>query len=96
MARRGPKLLVEKLLEEQGSDDDGTYIIIYSTKERRPSDDFYRNLRRLRELAEVENPSRGVLICRGTRTAEIAYKLVKKYCPRTMIFRVEEHEPKLV
>ena len=94
MSKRGPKLLVERLIEEHiaSSDDDRTYIIIYSTKERRPPDDFYRNLNRLKELTKIENPVRGVLICRGSRIASVAYKLVKRYCPNARLFKVEVRE----
>ena len=88
--KREPKLLVEELLEEQKNDNNETYIIIYSTKERRPPDDFYRNLNRLKELADIKNPVRGVLICRGLKIANVAYKLVRKYCRESMIFKVEK------
>jgi len=85
-----PRLLVERLFEEQ-RDDDETYIIIYSTKERHPPGDFYRNLRRLRELADIKSPVRGVLICRGSKAAKVAYDLARKYCGRApLTFRVVE------
>ncbi len=90
MARRGPKLFVERLFEELKVDDDGTYIVIYSTKDHHPPSDFYRNLRRLMELAKIESPVRGALICRGYRVANIAYRLASKYCRKVVIFKVEK------
>ena len=90
MKRRGPKLLVEKLFEEIKTDDNETYIIIYSTKEYHPPSDFYKNLRRLRELAgeKLESSLRGMLICKSSKIAIIAHKLVRKYCHNVSVFKV--------
>jgi len=90
MARPGPKMIVEQLLRDARYDDHETYIVIYSTKGYRPPGDFYRNLRRLMELANIESPVRGVLICKGFKIANVAYELVKKYCRESMLFKVQK------
>jgi len=88
----GPKSTLEKLLESTKhiKPDNNMYIVIYSTKERRPPKDFYRYIKQLREMTEIKNPVRGVLICKGTRYATVIHNLAKKYCGDVMIYKIAE------
>ena len=81
-----PKSILDKLLERIKNipNDDTLYIIVYTTKERRPPKDFYNYIRRLQKIAEIEKPASGVLVCRGLRTALIVQTLIKKYCGKSV------------
>ena len=83
--------LAQRILDEESSaDEEGTWIIVYDFRERKPSPRFWANLRRLKDLAGCKSIQYSVVVVTGNRGAATAVaRLASHYGADVAVFRGE-------
>jgi len=86
--------LAQQILDEESSaDEEGTWIIVYDFRDRRPCPRFWVNLQRLKELADCRSIQYSVVVAGNRRTASAAAKLASHYGADVAVFRGEAVDP---
>jgi len=88
MTRHSLASLILKRIERV-EEDNNHYIILYRFDPPSPPIRFYTNLRELEACLNIERPFKGVILCRGRRSAEGVLELVKKYCPEYILGKID-------
>jgi hypothetical protein len=81
--------LAQQILEQCASaDEEGTWIVVYDFRERKPSPRFWVNLRRLKELTGCRSLQYSVVVA-GSRGAAAVARLASHYGADVAVFRGE-------
>ncbi|MCK4702527.1 hypothetical protein KAT55_04135 [Candidatus Bathyarchaeota archaeon] len=86
--------LAQQILDEDASaDEEGTWIVVYDFRDRKPCPRFWVNLRRLKELADCRSIQYSVVVAGNRRTASAVAKLASHYGAEVAVFRGEAVAP---
>lgn len=85
--------LAQRILEEEASDEEGTWIVVYDFRDRKPCPRFWVNLRRLKELADCRSIQYSVVVAGNRRAASATAKLASHYGADVAVFRGEAIDP---
>ncbi len=82
--------LAQRILDEESSaDEEGTWIVVYDFRERKPSPRFWVNLRRLKELAGCRRIQYSVVVAGNRGAAAAVARLASHYGADVAVFRGE-------
>ena len=87
--------IAEQILNEvEIESGEGLYILIYSFGVKSPPPRFYDNLKRLEKELEIFRPTRGCIICKGTKAINVLVELARKYGAKYWVFELRENKDK--
>lgn len=86
--------LAQQILDEYASaDEEGTWIVVYDFRDRKPCPRFWANLRRLKELADCRSIQYSVVLAGNRKTASAVARLASHYGADVAVFRGEAVPP---
>ncbi len=82
--------LAQQILDEESfAEEEGTWIIVYDFRDRKPSPRFWVNLRRLKELADCRSIQYSVVVAGDRGSAATVARLASHYGADVAVFRGE-------
>ena len=86
--------LAQKILDEEDSEEGGTWIVVYDFRDLKPSPRFWVNLRRLKELTSCRSVQYSVVVAGSRGDAAAVARLASHYGADVAAFKGEAVDPR--